>query len=148
MEEEFLKEFAKSRPDGKLRAVEWIIPAQVALVGEDYHVLFATAFEDTELDELDKDIYVTVLPHLNIPISKTRQQFALSLYDPCILKSIPKHERLSETEAAVIKMKHAPAKLPAIKHTEPVCRFYEARVGDVFKIYRNEGETYWREVVV
>ena len=58
---------------------------------------------------------------------------------------VPQHIRLSSLEAAVFKDMYS-SKLPVIKQSDPVSRFYNYKVGDVIKIIRRDGIPMFRIV--
>jgi len=57
---------------------------------------------------------------------------------------VPKHEVLSKKYEELIKSKFN-NKLPLIKKTDPICKYYNCKVGQVLKIYRKQ-EIYYRMV--
>ena len=57
---------------------------------------------------------------------------------------VPKHQILDEKHEKLIKEKFN-NKLPSIKKKDPICRYYNCKVGQVLKIYR-KNEIYYRLV--
>jgi len=57
---------------------------------------------------------------------------------------VPKHEILTEKYEKIIKEKFN-NKLPLIKKTDPICKYYNCKSGQVLKIYRKH-EIYYRLV--
>ena len=57
---------------------------------------------------------------------------------------VPKHEVLPKKYEELIKEKFN-NKLPLIKKTDPICKYYNCKVGQVLKIYRQQ-EIYYRMV--
>lgn len=57
---------------------------------------------------------------------------------------IPKHQILDKKYEDLIKKKFN-SKLPLIKKTDPICRYYNCKIGQVLKIYR-KNEIYYRLV--
>lgn len=57
---------------------------------------------------------------------------------------VPKHQILDKKYENLIKDKFN-SKLPLIKKTDPICRYYNCKVGQVLKIYR-KNEIYYRLV--
>lgn len=57
---------------------------------------------------------------------------------------VPKHQVLDKKHEELIKKKFN-SKLPLIKKSDPICMYYNCKVGQVLKIYRKE-EIYFRLV--
>ena len=83
-----------------------------------------------KLKELNKDIEIFSFNNLYI-----------NLIDHVL---VPKHELLSEKYEVMIKEKFN-NRLPLIKKTDPICKYYNCKVGQVLKIYRKQ-EIYYRMV--
>jgi len=58
---------------------------------------------------------------------------------------VPKHELLNKEDNAKMIEKFGRHKLPQIKFDDPISRYFNCQVGDIFKIYRKE-EIYFRIV--
>ena len=59
---------------------------------------------------------------------------------------VPKHELLTEAEQKLFLAKFG-KKVPHIKNTDKVCRYYNGKIDQVFRIYR-KAELYYRIVVL
>lgn len=59
---------------------------------------------------------------------------------------VPKHELLSDDKAKLIVQKYG-IKIPHIKLNDKVCRYYNGKINNIFKIYR-DNELYFRIVTL
>lgn len=64
---------------------------------------------------------------------------------------IPEHQLLSKDDVEKLKQKYELENLPKIYNTDPMCRYYNGQVGDVFRIIRyniNSGTSVYYRVVI
>lgn len=59
----------------------------------------------------------------------------------------PKFKLLTDKECEKVKNTYKKTRLPFIKSTDKVTKYFNAKLGDVFEIYRNDGSIYYRTVV-
>ena len=62
-------------------------------------------------------------------------------------KLVPKHVLLNHKESLEIINYYGKLRLPQIKHKDIVSRYYNAEIGQIFRIYRNEGGMFYRLLV-
>ena len=62
-------------------------------------------------------------------------------------KLVPKHVLLSPKDSLEIIEYYGREFLPRIRHKDAVSRYFDAEIGNVFKIYRNEGGIHYRLVM-
>ena len=76
------------------------------------------------------------------------EEFKTTAFYSNIMKHalMPKFKLMAKKECEKIKATFA-AKLPQIKLDDPVALYFDARVGDVFEIFRKGGSIYYRTVV-
>ena len=59
---------------------------------------------------------------------------------------VPKHELLNDTETKLFFQKFG-KKIPYIKKNDKICRYFNGKIDQVFRIYR-QNEIYYRIVVL
>lgn len=73
------------------------------------------------------------------------------LIDPTSSSMVPKHELLSNVERDKVAKAWRLEKLPIIQLTDPICKYYCGRPGDVFRIHRRKQlcgtEAHYRVVI-
>lgn len=62
-------------------------------------------------------------------------------------KLVPKHILLSTKESSEIVDYYGKKNLPQIKQKDPISRYFNAEIGQIFRIYRNEGGIFYRLVI-
>lgn len=62
-------------------------------------------------------------------------------------KLVPKHVLLNHKESLEIINYYGKLRLPQIKQKDIVSRYFKAEVGQIFRIYRNEGGMFYRLVI-
>lgn len=71
--------------------------------------------------------------------------FSEMMFNPTKHIFVPKHEILTDAEAKQM-IETCGRKLPAIKVSDRICRYYNGKPGQIFRIYR-PNELYYRQVV-
>jgi DNA-directed RNA polymerase I, II, and III subunit RPABC1 len=84
---------------------------------------------------------IATLPNMEIEIFLERSL----LYNITKHRLVPEHVNLSPAETLIFKKKYG-IKLPVIKRTDAISRFYNYKPGDVIKITRNDGIVAYRIV--
>lgn len=106
------------------------------LENKDYDILIIitkfklNSYVMNKLNNLNKEIQIF-----------TYNNFYINLIDHFL---VPKHQLLDEKHEELIKQKFN-NKLPMIKKKDPICKYYNCKVGQVLKIYR-QNEIYYRLV--
>lgn len=100
------------------------------LINENTKLIFVICY--------DKDIPPKILEQS----SDKMQFFHISklLFNVTKHKLVPRHQLLTNDEKNVLKIKlhlESLGQLPCIQKQDPICQYYGAQPGDVFKIYRN-----------
>lgn len=62
-------------------------------------------------------------------------------------KLVPRHEKMSPTDEHYLSVARDRPNLPHILDTDPVCRYYNFKAGDILKITRHNGTVAYRIVV-
>lgn len=62
-------------------------------------------------------------------------------------KLVPKHVLLSQDESTKIIEYYGKKHLPQIKQKDPISRYFNADIGQIFRIHRNEGGIFYRLVI-
>lgn len=107
------------------------------LIDKDYNSLILitrhkfNSYILNKLTEIDKDIEIF-----------NYNNFYFNLVEH---KLVPQHEILPEKKEKLIKEKFG-NKLPLIKKTDPICRYYNCKPGQILKIKRKD-EIYYRMVI-
>lgn len=60
---------------------------------------------------------------------------------------VPRHVLLDHVESQKVIDYYGKKKLPQIKQTDILSRYFDADIGQIFRIHRNEGGIYYRMVV-
>ncbi len=89
------------------------------------------------------------IPGRNFLLASKRVSKEIFLFKEIIVNPVkhylvPRHERIS-SESARQLLKTVGSKIPAIKITDRICRHYNGKVGQIFKIYR-KNHLYYRIV--
>jgi DNA-directed RNA polymerase I, II, and III subunit RPABC1 len=93
----------------------------------------------------------TITPQAKKTIENITDMEIETFQEECLLFNItkhslvPQHVRLTDLEAVVFKNMYS-SKLPIIKTSDPVSRFYNFKSGDVIKILRRDGIPSYRIV--
>ena len=104
--------------------------------GLKYAIIFfkesITAFAKQQLDELRTTAKIETFSFDDMIFNITQHVL------------VPKHELIDEKEKRALckKLSINERRLPQIKKNDPVCRYYGAEIGDVFKITRSSESTY------
>ena len=102
------------------------------------HVIFITknkltSYAKKEMNNLGKNIEIEIFYNHEMVSNITKHVL------------VPKHELLTEEET-VLFFKKIGKKIPHIKKSDKVCRYYNGKIDQVFRIYRKK-ELYYRIVV-
>ena len=89
------------------------------------------SYINNELKKIDKYLEVFLFKNFHINIITH--------------KLVPKHILLTEEEKNKMLEKFGKTKLPQIKFNDPISRYFNCQIGDIFKIYR-KNEMYYRVV--
>jgi DNA-directed RNA polymerase I, II, and III subunit RPABC1 len=89
------------------------------------------SYINTELKKIDRYLEVFLF-----------KNFHINIIDHIL---VPKHILLTEKEKNKMIEKFGKNKLPQIKFNDPISRYFNCQVGDIFKIYR-KNEMYYRIV--
>jgi DNA-directed RNA polymerase I, II, and III subunit RPABC1 len=120
-------------------------------VGVDYVKNVITKTEDKEIPHLILISSNKLTSHANKHILLYPMKIEFFLYDELKFNItnhslVPKHVLLSDKESCEIIEYYGKKNLPQIKHRDIVSRYFNAEVGQVFRIYRNEGGIFYRLV--
>lgn len=101
-------------------------------LSEDDDIIYVYLCEDVDLTRCyaieTEDPRVSVFPYKRILTDITEHSL------------VPLHERVDETRKKQLRsewMLQSLSQLPALQHSDPICRFYRFRNGDVIQITRN-----------
>jgi DNA-directed RNA polymerase I, II, and III subunit RPABC1 len=92
-----------------------------------------TSYAQKEMKILTKGIEKEIFFFDNLMINITKHNL------------VPKHVLLTKEES-ILFMKNIGRKIPYIKINDPICKFYNGKMDQIFKIYR-KNEIYYRIVV-
>ena len=91
-----------------------------------------TSYAKKEMKKLGKNMEKEIFYFNNLVFNITKHEL------------VPKHELLTQKETELF-IKNIGKKIPQIKITDKVCRYYNGKVDQIFKIYR-KNEIYYRIV--
>ena len=136
--------------DGRDIVVIYVIMEEK--LGVEFIKMIIQTFIDLEIDHLIIISRDKLTPFAKKYIISESMKIELFLFEELkfnITKHelVPKHVLLSNKESQEVIEYYGKKYLPQIKKSDIVSRYFDAELGQIFRIYRNEGGIYYRLVV-
>ena len=108
--------------------------------------------EDMKLSHLILVNEISLTPSANKYIESYPMKIEFFLFEELKFnitthKLVPKHVLLPKDESVRIIEYYGKKFLPQIKQKDPISRYFNADIGQIFRIYRNEGGIFYRLVI-
>ena len=138
------------KPDNKKLVIFFILEHEK--VGVDYVKNIIIKSEDMKIEHLMIISRDKLTPFANRHIQQSPLKIEFFLFEE-LMFNITKHHLVSKhillllNESQEVIEYYGKKNLPQIKHKDPISRYYDAEIGNIFRIYRNEGGIYYRLVV-